>query len=74
MAQHKTLNEYIHGLQTFVEDNPGAGEMRVYYASDDEGNSHHPIYWEPSMGRYHKKEQELETHVEPEEANAVVIN
>ena len=33
------LQEYINKLQTFLTEHPKMAESKVYYASDEEGNS-----------------------------------
>lgn len=33
------LQEYINKLQTFLTEHPEVAESKVYYASDEEGNS-----------------------------------
>ena len=33
------LQEYINQLQTFLTEHPEIAESKVYYASDEEGNS-----------------------------------
>ena len=33
------LQEYINKLQTFLTEHPELAESKVYYASDEEGNS-----------------------------------
>lgn len=38
------LKDYISGLQQLIKDDPKVAEFPVIYASDDEGNSHHPVH------------------------------
>ena len=33
------LQEYVNKLQTFLTEHPELAESKVYYASDEEGNS-----------------------------------
>lgn len=44
-----TLNEFIKGLQEFLEENPESGELPVWYARDDEGNGYQQVYYSPLL-------------------------
>lgn len=37
------LKDYIKNLQSFVEENPEAADMKVVYAKDGEGNDFHKV-------------------------------
>ena len=40
------VSEMIKNLQEFMEVH---GDLECYYAIDDEGNTYHPVYYDPSM-------------------------
>lgn len=40
------ISEMIENLEAVMLEN---GDLEVWYAVDDEGNSYHPIYFEPSV-------------------------
>ena len=44
-----TLNKYIEWLIHFRDTNEGVGELPVFYATDDEGNSHNAVIYEPGV-------------------------
>lgn len=77
-----TLNKYIEQLQEL--QNKGWGELPVIFASDDEGNSYHKVYIEPSEFLVEDLEKrELEPAFEYEEngkevkdfvPNCIIIN
>lgn len=57
------LQEYINQLQTFLTENPELAESKVYYASDEEGNSFYECYHSGSIFYIHSdniKSYELE--------------
>ena len=41
-----TISQMIKNLEAVMLAN---GDLECYYAVDDEGNSYHPIYFEPSV-------------------------
>ena len=43
------LKEYVAGLNKFLAENEGLAEAIVIYASDDEGNDHCDVNYEPSI-------------------------
>ena len=44
-----TLRQYLEGLKKFVREH---GDSEVVYASDEEGNSFHKVFYTPSAGFY----------------------
>lgn len=43
------VSEVIENLQNFMEKH---GDINCWYAVDDEGNAHHPVYFKPSRAYY----------------------
>ena len=39
------ISEMIQNLQEFMKAH---GDLECYYATDDEGNAYHPVYYGPS--------------------------
>lgn len=50
------FGEYVKGLVELLENNPKLSEAIIVYASDDEGNSFHPLGWHATMGYFDKDE------------------
>jgi hypothetical protein len=44
------LSEFIKNLQEFAKKNPGATDLEVIYAKDDEGNGYQKVHYKPSKG------------------------
>ena len=40
------ISEMIKNLESVMAAN---GDIECYYAKDDEGNTYHPVYFEPSV-------------------------
>lgn len=40
------ISQMIRNLEAVMLAN---GDLECYYATDDEGNEYHPVYWEPSI-------------------------
>jgi hypothetical protein len=47
------LSKYIEGLQSVLKEH---GDLNVVYSSDDEGNSHHSVVYDPSVGVFDEEE------------------
>lgn len=61
------LSEYVQKLQELARDYPDA---LVIHASDDEGNSFHPVSYVPTTGKF----EDGDFDDSAEDVNAVCIN
>lgn len=52
------LQEYINKLQTFLAEHPELAESKVYYASDEEGNSFYECFYSGSVFYIHSDNAE----------------
>ena len=52
------LQEYINELQSFLTEHPEMAESKVYYASDEEGNSFYECYHSGSIFYTHLENAE----------------
>ncbi|MBQ8570308.1 MAG: hypothetical protein IJ444_02220 [Kiritimatiellae bacterium] len=52
------ISEMIKNLQEFMEE---YGDLECWYASDDEGNEYHKVYYEPSLLCVDKYDGEIHT-------------
>ena len=73
-----TLREYIKKLQKV---DPKYLDLPIIYASDDEGNSFHPVYNDPTLvevddpsAHYVEIVWDEETNLEGQNFNAIIIN
>lgn len=76
-----TLNRYIEWLVHFRDTNEDVGELPVFAASDDEGNSYSAVNFEPTqimfedVNDYHPEQISIEEDDEEDYIpNAVIIN
>lgn len=44
-----TFKEYLKQLNELAKDNPEALGLKVYTATDDEGNDFKPVYYSPAL-------------------------
>ena len=78
------FKEYIEKLNNLAKEYPSSLEMEVVYSADDEGNTYHKLYFEPSlfqfedMSQYYLEEvgsyEEGSDDIALEDCNAVCIN
>ena len=72
------LRGYIENLNKIIRENPRASELEVIYSIDSEGNSFHPVYFEPTEGHFEDGEflskEQLEDWDRYAETNAICIN
>ena len=63
-----TLNEYLIQLQQFISENPKLADVKVAYATDDEGNSYSGNVYGPSIRYKFKSESDcsFETVIDKE--------
>ena len=73
-----TLREYIINLQNL---DPKYLDLSIIYASDDEGNSFHPVHNDPTLvevddplAHYVEMVWDEETGQEGQNFNAIIIN
>lgn len=59
------ISEMINNLQEFMAEH---GDIDCYYATDDEGNEYHEVYYDPSL-RYVNKYGDVFTQADWEEAD-----
>lgn len=71
------ISEMIKNLQEFMVEH---GDLDCWYATDDEGNDYHEVYYDPSFryvdedGTVYQDEEDLEAcEVEIEEVTPVCI-
>ena len=78
------LKEYIENLKSLMEKYPEAKDWDVVFSQDDEGNSFHPVYYTPVVGKfwegdyefraYNENEEDMIEKISKDEINAVCIN
>ena len=49
------ISRLIKNLQEILEEH---GDLMCVYSIDEEGNAFHPVYWDPTMGRYNMRDHE----------------
>lgn len=71
------ISEMIKNLQNFMEEH---GDLECWYASDDEGNAYHKVYYEPSLMCASKYDGEVMTledagwiELYPEDYNEICV-
>ena len=69
-----TLEEYVEGLNDFLEMNPEAKELSVVYASDPEGNDWHYTFSSPTMISKEGNGYSRSTTYNIDEADEICIN
>lgn len=69
-----TLEQYVDQLQAHLHGNPNQRNLTVVYASDDEGNSHHPVVYAPGTLMKKINQWNFEDVDELKEATHVCIN
>lgn len=71
-----TLTQYIAALNQIKKTHPESAKFEVVYSSDDEGNSHHKVYYTPSICLFNGSEVEagLTEGIDIKKCNAVCIN
>ena len=57
------ISEMIKNLQEFMAEH---GDLDCWYATDDEGNAYHEVYFSPSF-RYVNKDSEMYSEADIEE-------
>jgi len=65
------LKEFSDNLIKLLKKRPETAEFDVVTSKDDEGNGYNPVYFEPSVGRYNKEDDEFEEEIKP---NAICVN
>ena len=50
------ISEMIKNLQEFMEE---CGDLDCWYATDDEGNEYHEVFYEPTLFCRHKHDGEI---------------
>lgn len=68
------LEEYVEGLNDFLEMNPEAKELPVVYASDPEGNDWHYTISSPTMISKEGNGYSRSTTYDIDEADEICIN
>ena len=58
------ISEMIKNLQEFMNEH---GDLKCWYAIDDEGNAYHPVFYKPSTMYIDKRNYEIITLGDVEE-------
>lgn len=74
-----TLQEHVDACIALIKRNPGAGDLTIIHASDDEGNDYHEVISEPTLciaeqPYYDNPVIFQQKHSERKNWNAVCIN
>lgn len=71
------ISEMIKNLREFMEEH---GDLECWYASDDEGNAYHQVYFEPGLmcvdkydGEVYTLEDAEEMEIDPDDYTAVCV-
>ena len=71
------LKTFLKGINELIDKEPGALDLEVYYAVDDEGNGHNPIYFAASLSLREADGEMLsidEWEMYPHASMVVIIN
>jgi len=69
------LKTFIDKLNTIAKRNPKLLDCDVVYSVDEEGNSFHAIYFDPTPGVYDYKTNDFDgLSIDDEDINSVCVN